>query len=55
MFRHNGTKIHHVGVYLGNQLVAEAMGRDNGVVVRDINASGANYWNRYGDLKILAV
>lgn len=48
VFRHNGTKIHHVGVYVGNNKVIECMGRDVGVVERDINASGASYWNRYG-------
>lgn len=53
VFRHNGTRIYHVGVYLGNGNVAEAKGRDDGVVVRDIDASGKSYWNRYGRLKAL--
>lgn len=53
VFRHNGTRIYHVGVYLGNGLVAEAKGRDDGVVIRDINASGKSYWNRYGRLTLL--
>ncbi len=48
VFRHNGTKIHHVGVYVGDNMVIEAMGRDMGVVKRDIDASGEGYWNRYG-------
>ncbi len=48
VFRHNGTKIHHVGVYVGSNKVIECMGRDVGVVERDINASGTSYWNRYG-------
>lgn len=55
VFRHNGTKIYHVGVYVGNNKVIESMGRDVGVVERDINASGASYWNRYGRLPILHV
>ena len=48
VFRHNGTKIHHVGVYIGDGMVIETMGRDVGVVKRDINASGSYYWNKYG-------
>lgn len=48
VFRHNGVYIHHVGYYIGGGKVIEAMGRDAGVVCRDINASGTSYWNRYG-------
>lgn len=48
VFRHNGSKIYHVGVYVGDNKVIESMGRDVGVVERDINASGKSYWNRYG-------
>ena len=48
VFRHNGLQIHHVGVYIGDGLVIECKGRDDGVVERDINASGKSYWNRYG-------
>lgn len=55
VFRHNGDRIHHVGVYVGNGQVIEAMGRDAGVVKRDISASGANYWNRYGRHPLLQV
>lgn len=51
VFRHNGQKIHHVGVYVGRGEVIEAMGRDVGVVKRDLDASGGNYWNRFGRLK----
>ncbi|MBQ2662477.1 MAG: C40 family peptidase [Clostridia bacterium] len=54
VFRHNGTKIYHVGVYVGNNMVIECMGRDVGVVKRDINASGSTYWNRYGRFAKLA-
>ena len=53
MFRHS-VYLHHVGVYIGGGMVAEAKGRDDGVVIRDINANGAGYWNRYGRLKIFA-
>ena len=53
LFRHNGKKIHHVGVYVGGGEVIEAMGRDDGVVKRDINASGSGYWNRFGRLRKL--
>lgn len=53
VFRHNGEKIYHVGVYVGGGQVIECMGRDVGVVERDINASGTSYWNRYGRLPVL--
>lgn len=46
-------KYYHVGVYSGNGKVIEAKGRDDGVVERDIDASGPSYWNRYGNLKCL--
>lgn len=48
VFRHNGVRIYHVGVYMGNGRVIESKGRDDGVVERDIDASGEKYWNRYG-------
>lgn len=53
MFRHNGVKVHHVGVYMGDDMVIEAKGRDDGVVLRHIDASGSKYWNRYGRLERL--
>lgn len=53
LFRDNGAKIHHVGVYVGDNKVVEAMGRDQGVVMRDINASGAGYWTDVGRLEVL--
>ncbi|MEL7610728.1 MAG: peptidoglycan-binding protein [Bacillota bacterium] len=52
VFRHNGVMIHHVGVFIGGGTVIEAKGRDDGVVMRDINASGSAYWNRCGRLTI---
>ena len=49
---------YHVGVYVGmkngKRRVIESKGRDDGVVDRDINASGSNYWNRQGRLKVFA-
>ena len=53
VFRHNGVRIYHVGAYVGDSKVIESMGRDDGVVCRDINASGTGYWNRYGRLDLL--
>lgn len=53
VFRHNGVQIHHVGVYIGSRRVIESKGRDDGVVMRDIDASGSGYWNRYGRLSYL--
>lgn len=50
VFRHNGQRIHHVGVYVGDNMVIESKGRDDGVVMRLIDASGTSYWNRYGRL-----
>ena len=53
VFRHNLLKAYHVGIYIGNGQVIEPKGRDDGVVMRDINASGSSYWNRYGRLGLL--
>lgn len=53
VFRHNGKKVHHVGVYVGDGNVIESMGRDVGVVKHNIDANGAKYWNRYGRLEAL--
>lgn len=57
VFRHNGTKAHHVGYVTaisGTSItVVEAMGRSYGVVSRDISASGSSYWNKYGRLAVL--
>ena len=54
VFRHNLLKAYHVGVYIGGGQVIEAKGRDDGVVQRDINASGSSYWNRYGRLGLIS-
>ena len=53
VFRHNGERIHHVGVYVGDNMVIESKGRDDGVVMRLIDASGTSYWNRYGRLAVI--
>jgi len=53
LFRDNGVKIHHVGVFVGDNKAIEAMGRDQGVVMRDICASGTGYWTDYGQLNYL--
>lgn len=49
VFIHNGTKISHVGVFIGNGEVIHAQGRDVGVVRQPLNYY-SNYWNRYGRL-----
>jgi len=51
IFHHNGTKVTHVGVYLGGTIEIENIGRDSGVVLKSLNrktSSGALYWNRFG-------
>ena len=53
VFRHNGERIHHVGVFVGNGMVIESKGRDDGVVLRLMDASGKFYWNRYGRLGVI--
>ena len=53
VFRHNGERIHHVGVFVGSGMVIEAKGRDDGVVLRLMDASGKSYWNRYGRLSVI--
>lgn len=49
----NGNDQYHVGIYVGNGRVVESKGRDDGVVMRGINASGEDYWNTYGRLVVL--
>ena len=45
VFHHNGIKIHHVGAYIGDNMVIHAKGRDVGVVEEKFSA---NDWNRFG-------
>lgn len=51
VFHHNGKKIAHVGMYVGDGLVNECQGRDVGVVTTNYNRKG--YWNRWGRYKKL--
>lgn len=51
VFKHNGTKIHHVGIYVGNNRVVHAKGRNYGVIEESIFNTT---WNRFGRLKCLA-
>jgi len=53
LFRHNGERVHHVGVYLGEDRIIEARGREDGVVIRTLKECGSSYWNRYGRLTLL--
>lgn len=53
LFRERNSDMYHVGVYIGGGKVVEAKGRDDGVVLRGINASGDGYWNKFGRLKAL--
>lgn len=50
LFRFNGTKISHVGVYIGGTNVIENNSRDKGVIITklDRKVSGELYWNRFG-------
>lgn len=54
MFRVDSSgKAYHIGYVVSDDLqIVEAKGRDDGVVKRGINASGASYWNAYGRPKI---
>lgn len=51
LFRGTDSDKNHVGVYVGNGMVIEAKGRDDGVVIRPIDAT-ANYWKYFGRLKM---
>lgn len=48
VFHHDGTRIVHVGVYVGDGQVIECKGRDDGVVLTKRNKL---YWNRFGRWK----
>lgn len=54
VFHHDDKKIVHVGIYVGNDTVVEAKGRDVGVVATAFSERVKNgYWNRFGRLKKL--
>lgn len=53
VFRVNAKRAYHVGVYTGAGFVAEAAGRDIGVVIRALDAQGKSYWNAFGTLPAL--
>ena len=53
LFRSRNGDMYHVGVYVGRGRIIEAKGRDDGVVLRGIDASGAGYWNKFGRLNAL--
>ena len=48
VFVWNGTKYSHVGLFVGNGLVIEAMGAKNGVTTTKVTASK---WTHWGELK----
>lgn len=50
IFKHSGGKISHVGVYIGNNMLIEARGRDYGVVCRPYNPQE---WDYAGSLNCL--
>ena len=52
LFRGSDTDKSHVGVYVGNGMVIEAKGRDDGVIIRPIDTT-TNYWTYYGRLTVL--
>lgn len=52
VFRHDGERIYHVGVYIGDGRVIESKGRDYGVIEAGIDRWGTGYWNRFGRLQL---
>ena len=52
VFRGKPGDMYHVGVYAGKGRVIEAKGRDDGVILRGIDASGAGYWDWFGRLEV---
>ena len=51
LFRGTDSDKNHVGVYVGNGMVIEAKGRDDGVVIRPIDAI-EGYWKYFGRLRM---
>ena len=54
LFRQTEGDNYHVGYYVGGGRVIEAKGRDDGVVIRGVNAQ-LGYWTHYGRLKVFEV
>lgn len=50
VFHHNGTKVAHVGVYVGDGNVIHCRGRDYGVIKEALSKYS---WNRFGRLAVL--
>ena len=50
VFRHNGSKATHVGVYVGGGYAVDARGRDAGVIRQRLDEGG---WNRFGALSVM--
>lgn len=52
VFRGKPGDMYHVGVYAGKGRVIEAKGRDDGVILRGIDAGGTGYWDCFGRLEV---
>lgn len=52
VFRGKPGDMYHVGIYMGKGRVIEAKGRDDGVILRGIDASGTGYWDYFGRLEV---
>lgn len=52
VFRGKPGDMYHVGVYAGKGRVIEAKGRDDGVILRGIDAGGTGYWDYFGRLEV---
>lgn len=50
VFRHNGEKIVHVGIYMGGGFTVDARGRDAGVIRQRLDGA---LWNRFASLEML--
>lgn len=50
VFINSGAKISHVGIYAGDNMVVEAVGRDYGILKRQMSK---NSWNVFGRVKCL--
>ena len=46
-------RAHHIGVYVGDNQVIHAKGRDDGVVCESLDANGSGWWNGAGILTLI--